>query len=102
MNLAAASVRRPIFASMVTLMVVTIGLVALSRLRIDLLPSVELPTVSIRTEYEGASPEVVERLVTEVLEEVVATVPGIEEITSESSEGNSNVRVRFGFGTAGA
>ncbi len=99
MNLSAASVRRPIFASMVTLMVVTIGLVALSRLRIDLLPSVELPTVSIRTEYEGASPEVVERLVTEVLEEVVATVPGIEEITSESSEGNSNVRVRFGFGT---
>jgi HAE1 family hydrophobic/amphiphilic exporter-1 len=99
MNLPAASVRRPIFTTMVTAMVVVIGVVSLSRLRIDLLPSVELPTVSIRTEYEGASPEVVERLVTQVLEEVVATVPGIEEITSESSEGSSNVRVRFAFGT---
>src|SRR5688572_16261599 len=99
MSLPAASVRRPIFTAMVTAMVVVIGVVSLGRLRIDLLPSVELPTVSIRTEYEGASPEVVERLVTEVLEEVVATVPGIEEITSESSEGRSNVRVRFAFGT---
>jgi HAE1 family hydrophobic/amphiphilic exporter-1 len=99
MNLPAASVRRPIFTTMVTAMVVVIGVVSLSRLRIDLLPSVELPTVSIRTEYEGASPEVVERLVTQVLEEVVATVPGIEEITSESSEGSSSVRVRFAFGT---
>ncbi|MEZ6017213.1 MAG: efflux RND transporter permease subunit [Planctomycetota bacterium] len=98
MNLPNASVRRPIFASMVTAMVVVLGIVSLSRLRIDLLPSVELPTVSIRTEFDGASPEVVERLVTQVIEEVVATVPGIEEITSESSEGRSNVRVRFGFG----
>ena len=99
MNLPAASVRRPIFTSMVTAMVVVIGVVSLTRLRIDLLPSVELPTVSIRTEYEGASPEVVERLVTQILEEIVATVPGIEDITSESSEGSSNVRVRFAFGT---
>lgn len=99
MSLPAASVRRPIFTAMVTAMVAVIGVVSLSRLRLDLLPSVELPTVSIRTEYEGASPEVVERLVSEVIEEVVATVPGIEEITSESSEGSSNVRVRFAFGT---
>jgi len=99
MNLPAASVRRPIFASMVASMVVVLGVMALGRLRIDLLPSIELPTVTVRTEYEGASPEVVERLVTEVLEEVVATVPGIEEISSETSEGRSNVRVRFAFGT---
>ena len=99
MNLPRASVRRPVFTAMVTLMVVVLGAVSLDRLRIDLLPDVELPTVSVRTQYEGASPEVVERLVTQILEEIVATVPGVEEITSESSEGNSTVTVRFAWGT---
>ncbi|MEZ6018834.1 MAG: efflux RND transporter permease subunit [Planctomycetota bacterium] len=99
MNLPAISIRRPIFATMVTLMVVALGLVSLTHLRTDLLPEVELPTCTIRTEYEGASPEVVERLVTQILEEIVATVPGVEEIESQSSEGQSRVTVRFGFGT---
>jgi HAE1 family hydrophobic/amphiphilic exporter-1 len=56
---------------MVTLMVVILGAVSLSRLRIDLLPNIELPTVTVRTEYEGASPEVMERLVTQFLEEII-------------------------------
>jgi len=99
MNLPRASVRRPVFTTMVTLMVVVLGVVSLDRLRIDLLPNVEMPTVSVRTELEGASPEVVERLVTQIIEEVVATVPGVEEITSESSEGRSSVSVRFAWGT---
>lgn len=99
MKLPAASVARPVFTTMVTLMVVVLGVVSLDRLRIDLLPNVERPTVSVRTEYEGASPEVVERLVTQIVEEVVATVPGVEEITSESSEGSSSVSVRFSWGT---
>ena len=71
MNLARAAVRRPNFASMLTLMVVVLGAVALSRLLIDLLPSIELPTVTIRTEYRGADPIVVERLVTQIVEEIV-------------------------------
>ncbi|HRV80154.1 MAG TPA: efflux RND transporter permease subunit, partial [Planctomycetota bacterium] len=90
--------RRPIFATMVTLIVVALGLVAFGRLRTDLLPVVELPTCTIRTEFEGASPEVVERLVTQILEEVVSTVPGVEEIESQSSEGQSRLTVRFAFG----
>jgi len=84
---------------MVTLMVVILGAVSLSRLRIDMLPAVELPTLTIRTSYEGASPEVMERLVTQILEEIVATVPGVEEMTSTSSEGSSNIRVSFAWGT---
>ncbi len=99
MNLPRASVQRPVFTVMVTLMVVVLGVVSLDRLRIDLLPSVELPTVTVRTAYDGASPEVMERLVTQILEEIVATVPGVEEITSESSEGSSTLRVRFAWGT---
>ena len=98
MNLPRASVGRPVFTTMVTLIVVILGAVSLWRLRIDLLPNVELPTVTVRTQYEGASPEVMERLVTQILEEIIATVPGVEEITSESSEGNSRIRVTFGWG----
>jgi HAE1 family hydrophobic/amphiphilic exporter-1 len=84
---------------MVTLIVVILGGVSLSRLQIDLLPNIELPTLTIRTEYEGASPEVMERLITQVIEEIVATVPGVEDMTSQSSEGNSSVRVSFVWGT---
>ena len=99
MSLVGASVRRPIFTAMVTMVIVTLGLIALTRLQIDLLPSIELPTLTIRTEYEGASPVVMERLVTQIVEEIVATVPGVREIISESSEGNSAVRVSFAWGT---
>ena len=99
MNLIEASVRRPIFTAMATLVVVVLGLVAFTRLHIDLLPSIELPTLTIHTEYEGASPVVIERLVTQIVEEIVATVPGVEEIVSESSEGTSRVRVSFAWGT---
>lgn len=100
MNLARFSVRRPIFTTMIFLMIVVIGAVSFSRLRIDLLPFIEMPTLSIRTEYEGASPEVMERLVTRIIEEIVATVPGVEEISSQSSEGNSTVQVSFTWGTS--
>jgi HAE1 family hydrophobic/amphiphilic exporter-1 len=99
MNLARASVRRPIFATMLTLMVVVLGLVSLGRLQIDLLPSIEPTTLTVRTQYEGADPLVMERLVTQIVEEIVGTVPGVEEITSTSYEGNSSVKVEFGWGT---
>jgi HAE1 family hydrophobic/amphiphilic exporter-1 len=81
LNLARASVRRPVLTAMVTLMVLVPGAVALTRLKIDLLPSIELPTLTIRTEYEGSDPVVMERLATQIVEEIVATVPGVEEIT---------------------
>ena len=100
MNLPRFSVNRPIFTTMVTLIFVILGAVSLSRLQIDMLPNIELPTLTIRTDYEGASPEVMERLVTQIVEEIVATVPGIEEITSTSSEGRSSVSVSFVWGTA--
>ncbi len=99
MNLPRISVRRPIFTTMVVLILIVLGGVSLSRIQIDLLPSIELPTASVRTEYEGASPEVIERLITQIIEEIVATVPGVEEITSTSEEGRSNVGVTFVWGT---
>lgn len=99
MNLPRFSVRRPVFTSMMTLIVIVLGVVALGRLQIDLLPAVEIPRLTVRTDYEGASPEVMERLVTQIVEEIVATVPGVQEMNSTSSEGSSRVRVTFGPGT---
>ena len=72
MKLPRFSVRRPIFTTMVTLILVILGAVSLSRLQIDMLPDIELPTLTIRTDYEGASPEVMETLVTRILEEIIA------------------------------
>ena len=100
MSLPRASVRRPVFTSMVTLIVLVLGLMGFSRLLIDLLPSIELPTLTVRTQLEGADPLVMERQVTQIVEEIVATVPGIEEMTSTSYEGNSSVKVTFGWGTS--
>jgi multidrug efflux pump subunit AcrB len=100
MSLAAFSIRRPVLTVMVTLIVVVLGIVSMTRLRTDLLPSIELPTISVRTNYEGADPLVMERLVTQILEEIVATVPGVEEITSQSYDGNSRIRVTFAWGTS--
>lgn len=99
MNLPGFSVNRPVFTTMVTMILIVLGAVSLGRLQIDMLPSIELPTASVRTEYEGASPEVMERLITQIIEEIVATVPGVEEITSTSEEGRSNVEVTFVWGT---
>ena len=98
MKLPEFSVKHPIFATMVTLMVVVLGATSLGRLRIDLLPEIEPTTLSIRTTYEGASPEVVERLITQYIEEIAASVPGVEDISSRSQEGLSIVTVDFGWG----
>ncbi len=99
MSLARASVNRPVFTLMVTLAVMVLGAVALTHLRIDLLPSIELPTISVRTNYDGADPVAMERLVTQIVEEIVSTVPGVVEMTSQSYEGNSRLRVSFDWGT---
>ena len=99
MSLARASVGRPVFALMVIMVVIVLGVSALSRLQIDLLPSIELPTITVRTSFGGADPLVMERLVTQIVEEIVATVPGVVEMTSSSYEGNSRIRVSFGWGT---
>lgn len=99
MNLPRLSVQRPVATAMITFIVVLVGLFALYRLPIDLLPNVSIATVTIRSDYGNASPEEMERLVTEVIEESVSLVSGVEEIVSESAEGSSTVRVRFAWGT---
>ena len=99
MKISRFSVHRPILTTMVTLIVLILGGVSLSRLPIDLMPDITFPTLSVSASYENASPEEIEELVTRPIEEAMSAVTGVEEVSSVSSEGNSNVRVSFSWGT---
>lgn len=99
MNLPRLSVERPILTIMIVLMAVLLGAVSLSRLPIDLMPDITYPTLTVMTTYKNAGPEEVEELITRPIEEAVGAVPGVEEVTSTSTEGTSNVRVSFAWGT---
>jgi len=94
-KLAEICIRRPVFASMIVLSLVVVGAASFFRLGVDRFPSVDLPTVSIRTGLPGASPQEVESLVTQQIEEVVNTVDGIDELRSISGQGTSFVIATF-------
>ncbi len=99
MKMSQFSVYHPIFTVMIFLIVIILGLVSFTRLPIDLMPDITYPTLSLSTSYGNASPEEMEEIVTRPIEEALAAVPGVEEISSTSAEGSSNVRVSFAWGT---
>jgi HAE1 family hydrophobic/amphiphilic exporter-1 len=94
-KLAEICIRRPVFAAMIILALVVVGAASFFRLGIDRFPSVDLPTVAVRTNLPGASPEEVESEVTRPIEEVVNTVDGIDTLRSVSAAGVSFVIVTF-------
>lgn len=94
-TLAEVCIKRPVFAVMLILALVVVGATAFTNLGVDRLPSVDLPTVSIRTSLPGASPEETESQVSQVIEEVVNTVEGVEELRSISGQGQSIVIATF-------
>ncbi len=98
MKLSDFSVDRPIAITMFVLLVVLVGAVSFTELGVQLLPELELPFVVIRTNYNGATPEEVEDAVTEPLEETIATVEGLDTITSTSRENVSTVMLQFEWG----
>ena len=98
MSISSASVKRPVFTVMATLIVVTLGVFALGRIRLDLMPEMTYPVISVSTEYENASPREVEELITKPLEQAVAAITGVEEITSTSQEGMSSIAIKFTWG----
>ena len=99
MNIPEFSVKRPIFISMISCIVLILGGVALSYLPVDLMPDITYPGVTIITTYEDASPEEVEELISKRIERSLSAVSGVKEITSTSGEGSSNVTVSFNWGT---
>ena len=94
-KLAEICIRRPVFAAMIVLSLVVVGSASYFKLGVDRFPSVDLPTVSVRTQLPGASPEEMETLVSQPIEEVVNTVDGIDNLRSVSVQGSSIVLATF-------
>ncbi|MFP5467085.1 MAG: efflux RND transporter permease subunit, partial [Gammaproteobacteria bacterium] len=89
------SLRNPVFATMVMLAFVVLGLFSFQRLKVDQFPNIDFPVVVVTTTYPGASPEIVESEVTKKVEEAVNTISGINALTSRSYEGQSVVIIEF-------
>jgi HAE1 family hydrophobic/amphiphilic exporter-1 len=95
MWLTRVSVNHPVFATMMMLAFVVLGLFSYKRLSVDQFPDIQLPVVVVSTEYPGASPEVVEVDVSRKIEEQVNTISGVNELFSRSYEGSSVVIIQF-------
>jgi HAE1 family hydrophobic/amphiphilic exporter-1 len=95
MLLSNISIKRPVFASVLMLILVTLGVFSYRKLAIDLMPDVEIPVLSVLAVYPGASPEAVEREVSRKIEEAVNPIAGVRHVTSISREGLSTIIVEF-------
>ncbi len=99
MNLARIGVKYPVTTAMFFIALVLIGLFSYFQLGLDLMPEIEMPSISVNTTYSGAAPEEVESEITDVLERYLATVADLDEIESNSREGVSSITLRFDWGT---
>ena len=95
MQLAETSIRRPVFATVLSLLIVLIGAVSFDRLTVREYPKIDEPVVSVTTVFTGASSEVMESQVTKVLEDSLAGIEGVDVITSSSRQERSQISVRF-------
>ncbi len=99
MSLPEFSIKRPVTAFMASLILILLGTIAFINLPVDLMPEIVYPTISVRAEYPGVAPEEMENLIARRLEEAFSSAPGVEQITSSSTEGMTYVRVSFVYGT---
>ncbi|MCG9767605.1 efflux RND transporter permease subunit [Pseudoalteromonas piscicida] len=95
MRITDTAVKRPIFAIVINLLLLTFGLVAFTMLPLREYPDIETPIVSVSTNYTGASAEVVETKITQVLENRISGIEGIKSINSSSRNGSSNITIEF-------
>ena len=99
MNLAELSLRRPVLAIVMNIAIVVFGIIGYSFLGVRDFPSLDPPNISVRTSYPGANADIIETQITEPLEKAVNGIQGIRNITSQSSQGSSNINVEFDLGT---
>jgi len=95
MSLSEISIRRPVFASVMSLVLVLVGLMAYSRLTVREYPNIDEPVVSVSSTYQGASADIIESQITQPLEEVLSGIEGLDVITSSSRPGRSQINLRF-------
>jgi HAE1 family hydrophobic/amphiphilic exporter-1 len=98
MFLSDVSIKRPVFATMMMVLLIVLGVVSYRRLAIDEYPDITYPVVIVSTAYAGASPESMMRDIAKPIEEALNTVQGMKEITSTSQEGTATVRLMFNLG----
>lgn len=99
MKIADFSIERPVSIAMIVIAVIILGVYALPKLGIALMPDMSIPVITISTSYQGAAPAEVEKTITKPIESAVGSVSGIKEITSTSSTGNSMIMVQFNYGS---
>ena len=95
MQLPEISIRRPVFASVLSLLILLVGWVSFQQLTVREYPKIDEPTVSVQTRFAGASSEVMESQVTKTLEDSLAGIEGVDVLTSTSRQEQSNITVRF-------
>lgn len=95
MFLSDISIKRPVFAAVINLLVIIVGIVAFTRLELREYPDIDAPIVSVETTYTGASAEIIETRVTKILEDSISGIPGVRSIDSKSSDGLSSISVEF-------
>jgi HAE1 family hydrophobic/amphiphilic exporter-1 len=84
---------------MISAVITLLGVISLTRLPVDLMPEFEQPQLNVRTSYPGVGPLEIEELITRPMEQAVGAVPGITRVESSSSEGNSQIRLNFDWGS---
>lgn len=95
MLLSDTSIKRPVFASVLAIILIVFGLVAFTRLSLREYPDIDAPVVSVTTRYPGASASVVETRITQIIEDRIAGIEGVRFINSRSSDGRSNISIEF-------
>jgi len=95
MSLSSTSIERPVLATVFSLVILLLGAIGMTYLGVREFPSVDPPLISVRTSYPGANSDVVETQITEPLEQSINGIPGIRTLTSQSSQGRSDISVEF-------
>ncbi|PWK26845.1 HAE1 family hydrophobic/amphiphilic exporter-1/multidrug efflux pump [Arcicella aurantiaca] len=95
MNISELSLKRPVFATVMNILIILFGVVGFSFLAVRDYPAIDPPIVTVRTAYTGANPDIIENQITEPLEKQINGIPGIRSITSSSTLGSSSISVEF-------
>ena len=98
MNISELSLRRPILAFVMNILIVVFGIIGFTFLGVRDYPAIDPPNVNVRTSYSGANADIIESQITEPLEKSINGIPGIKNITSASSVGISNINIEFNLG----
>ena len=98
MNISQISLRRPVFAIVMNLVIVLFGVIGFKFLGVRDYPAIDPPNISVRTSYAGANSDIIESQITEPLEKAINGIAGVKNITSSSNQGSSNINVEFELG----